>query len=486
MPRRAWMLFVGLCFLPATAVAGGAIVDVTVGPGFTFSPDPVTINAGDTVRWTQAGGFHNVQADDDSWGNKPATGNWVFTHTFTVADVGPNPYYCIVHSTPGGTTMNGVVNVSAPPAMSVDDTLVTDGNLGTTRAFFYIRLSTAGTETASASYATGDGTATTPGDYASTSGTVTFPPGSVLQIVEVPVVNDVAAEGGETFVLNLSAPVGATLGDAQGVATIRDGRSPKGDFNSDTRVDILWRHQGSGQNVAWFMDGLTLLTGRFTDPPAFADVSWNIVGASDFNDNGLTDLLWRNQVSGENVLWFMNGVTLVNGAFTNPAALADVRWKAVGTGDFNLDSRPDILWRHDVAGENVAWFMNGPTLVSGTFLTPSSLADVRWKMAGTGDFDLDGKVDILWRHSTAGELVVWFMNGTVLDRGTFLSPPSLADTGWQIGGTGDYNADGNVDIVWRHGVSGQNVFWFMDGTTLIDGALINTLADTGWQMVGPR
>ena len=36
--------------------------DVTVGPNgsLSFSPDPITISAGDTVKWTWANGGHNV------------------------------------------------------------------------------------------------------------------------------------------------------------------------------------------------------------------------------------------------------------------------------------------------------------------------------------------------------------------------------------------------------------------------------------------
>jgi hypothetical protein len=33
---------------------------------------------------------------------------------------------------------------------------------------------------------------------------------------------------------------------------------------------------------------------------------------------------------GQNVIWFMNGIDLASGTFTNPAALPDVRWTIVG------------------------------------------------------------------------------------------------------------------------------------------------------------
>jgi hypothetical protein len=54
----------------------------------------------------------------------------------------------------------------------------------------------------------------------------------------------------------------------------------------------------------------------------------------------------------------------------------------VGVGDFNLDARSDVLWHHQVSGQAVVWFMNGANLTSGTFTTPNGLSDVRWKVVG--------------------------------------------------------------------------------------------------------
>ena len=34
-----------------------------------------------------------------------------------------------------------------------------------------------------------------------------------------------------------------------------------------------------------------------------------------------------------------------------------------------------------------------------------------WTIAQTGDFNGDGKSDILWRNTTTGETAIWFMNG---------------------------------------------------------------------------
>jgi hypothetical protein len=263
---------------------------------------------------------------------------------------------------------------------------------------------------------------------------------------------------------------------------------PRGDFSRDGHPDLVWRHDFSGENVVWLMNGVDLVSGTFTNPSILADDRWKIVGTNDFNADGQSDLLWRHTSSGENVVWLMNGVNLVSGTFTTPSALTDVRWRMVGTGDFNGDYRPDILWRHDVSGENVLWYMNGTELVSGTFTNPPSLPDTNWKMAGVSDFNGDNHPDIVWHHQVSGEVVLWYMNGANLVSGTFTSPSSLPDTQWRIMAVADFNSDQKPDLVWRQQFSGQNVVWFMDNATLVSGTFTNpsTLADTRWQLAGPR
>jgi Calx-beta domain-containing protein len=75
-------------------------------------------------------------------------------------------------------------------------------------------------------YATADGTAVAGSDYVATSGTLTFAPGTTTQNITVLVNGDVVAEPNETFFVNLSSPVNATIADAQGVGTILNDDAP--------------------------------------------------------------------------------------------------------------------------------------------------------------------------------------------------------------------------------------------------------------------
>jgi hypothetical protein len=72
-------------------------------------------------------------------------------------------------------------------------------------------------------YATSNGTASaTAGDYVAASGSLSFPAGVIAQTVTVVVNSDVRDEADETFNVDLSAAVAATIADSRGVATITD------------------------------------------------------------------------------------------------------------------------------------------------------------------------------------------------------------------------------------------------------------------------
>ena len=83
------------------------------------------------------------------------------------------------------------------------------------------------------------------------------------------------------------------------------------DFNGDANADILWRNTVTGQNMVWYMNGVTF-TGS-ASIPALADTNWAIVGTGDFNSDGKTDILWRNTSTGGNYVWYMDGVTRIGG-----------------------------------------------------------------------------------------------------------------------------------------------------------------------------
>jgi hypothetical protein len=108
------------------------------------------------------------------------------------------------------------------PSLAVSDALVTEGDSGTKNALFTVSLSAASADPVTVDYAAADGSAKAPGDYAAATGTLTFAAGELSKQVAVAVVGETLDELHETYSLDLSNPVGATLGDARGAGTILD------------------------------------------------------------------------------------------------------------------------------------------------------------------------------------------------------------------------------------------------------------------------
>ncbi len=111
------------------------------------------------------------------------------------------------------------------PVVSVSDATKTEGSGGITtiNATFTITLSAPAPGTISVVYQTGNGTAEAPADFtAKAPTTLTFSKGQTSKTVNVSIARDRIDEPDEIFFLLLTSPVGMTIGDGTGTATIVD------------------------------------------------------------------------------------------------------------------------------------------------------------------------------------------------------------------------------------------------------------------------
>ena len=94
------------------------------------------------------------------------------------------------------------------------------------------------------------------------------------------------------------------------------------------------------------------------------------------------------------------------------------------------------------------------------------------RRAGT-DLDGDGRTDLLWRHGPSGGNAAWLMNGAST-RAAGLLPTVGAP--WETVDAGDLDGDGKADVLWREPTSGVNAVWFMNGTAVASSALLPPVA----------
>jgi hypothetical protein len=342
--------------------------------------------------------------------------------------------------------------------------------------------------------------------------------GSLSVYLSVAVIGDTEVEPDETIEIRVenlrpssdsAGPVSYTLkagkivnDDGIGGAGEPERTRPLGrvlDFNRDGRSDVLWHNTATRESQIWYMNAAAR-TGRATvgvlgGGSAIPDAPWTIVGAGDFDNDGESDILWHNDVSRETQIWYMNGASRSGRATVEltpgVASLADAPWRIASTGDFNGDGRLDILWQNSASRETAIWYMNGATRTGRATVTAApggapALADAPWKIVGTGDFNLDGQTDILWHNPATRETAIWYLSGAsrtsratvgVSDAGS-----ALADVPWTIVGAGDFNQDGHVDILWHNDATRETAIWYMTGA-LRTGREFVTVTDEGPALV---
>ncbi len=222
--------------------------------------------------------------------------------------------------------------------------------------------------------------------------------------------------------------------------------------------------------------------------------NWQTLACNDDDVSGVTTTsrLSYNVAGGVSYLLLVGGYASGSGSLrisANFAAQAQTPPPAPSSpvvGDFNGDGKTDLLWHHRGVGSLCVWFMNGRQRIGSSVLTPSQVPDTRWWVVGTPDMNGDGKPDLLWRHQGVGSVAIWFMNGVT--RSSAATVGQMADVRWRIGGVGDFNADGHNDILWQNTSDGSLLVWLMDGATHIGSTPLTPaqVGDPRWWVVAVR
>ena len=219
-----------------------------------------------------------------------------------------------------------------------------------------------------------------------------------------------------------------------------------GDYNGDSRDDVLWRNS-NGDVTNWLGADNGGFTGNAANSYNNPGASWTVAGTGDFNGDGRDDILWRNS-NGDVTNWLgqANGNFTGNAAnsYNNPGA----SWSVAGTGDFNGDGRDDILWRNS-NGDVTNWLGTATGGFVGNAANSYNNPGVGWSVAGSGDFNGDGRDDVLWRNSN-GDVTNWLGTATGGFVGNAANSYNNPGAGWTVEGTGDFNGDGRDDILWRN------------------------------------
>lgn len=218
-----------------------------------------------------------------------------------------------------------------------------------------------------------------------------------------------------------------------------------GNFNSDNKADLL---EVDGNHLITkfiYMNGL--LTPSTATVTGTQPENTLVLGAADFNNDGLDDLLLRSTVSGDIYISLLSvGQTELSYTLVKPVANTLV---FKGLTDLNSDNYADIVWQDTETEQIIIDFMSGETVLStNTIYAPG------FEVAGVGHFLSDSDYRLLIRGSL-GEVYI----GKIDAGDALLTPYGSLTNSNDIADIADYNGNGYDDILWRTIGSKTNGIW---------------------------
>ena len=209
-------------------------------------------------------------------------------------------------------------------------------------------------------------------------------------------------------------------------------RTVKSDINGNGISDVMFQYNADHQ-VGFWLDGKNNWQGQGLAEPA----EWQVLGAYDMDSNGKADIVMVgnitiNGVKGAYIGFRKDGDTSTWQNISHLTNYNNIEWKVkVGniTGNTGKNS---IVWHAPELGALGIWAdgTNQWVSITGWF-------DNSWNMLGTGDFDGDGKDEILLRNNNSLY--------TVNINSKFTSLGTASD--WKVCAIGDFSGDGKDDLV---------------------------------------
>ncbi|HYW74427.1 MAG TPA: FG-GAP-like repeat-containing protein [Pyrinomonadaceae bacterium] len=348
-----------------------------------------------------------------------------------------------------GNTVNGSFNVTVvdePPVLTVPGDIPDSSSTSAGRVVTYVASAT---DTVSGNL---------PVNCNHPSGT-TFPIGQT--VVTCTATDSAGNATTRSFTVFMSLCLGCTVPTFAPAAFYSAGGSTgyivNGDFNEDGYPDLVT----SGPRSPWDSGGpvnilINAGNGSFGPPIGLGIDNGKGIAVADFNRDGHLDLVVADNSSYALVIFYGNG----HGEFSAPLynyALGGFGTAMLATGDFNADGKPDILAGLGMYGNWPAAVLLGDGV--GLSDTPVSFGDGNWTdgvSAVAADFNGDGKLDFFVDENN--QPVLGFGDG----HGGF-STQSFS-TGSYFISAADFNGDGKADLVTDRGT-----LYFSDGTTFNEG-----------------
>lgn len=210
----------------------------------------------------------------------------------------------------------------------------------------------------------------------------------------------------------------------------------KGDIDGNNISDILFQYTGGDNQLGFWMNGTSSWQGQGMAQPT----DWEVKGAFDMNVDGKADIVLVgnvtvNGVKGAYIGYYDGGDTSkwVNiGYLTNTD---NINWN-IKVGNVTGRWENSIIWHAPELGVLGVWTdgTDNWTQIKGGFSGD-------WVLKGTGDFNGDGKAEILFDYK--GTFYTTDINGKLTPLGDGFG----SEQGWEFAAIGDFSCDGQDDMI---------------------------------------
>ena len=229
----------------------------------------------------------------------------------------------------------------------------------------------------------------------------------------------------------------------------------RADFDGDGAADLVTR-QGDTARL-WLMQGARVAKQM---PLPAVPPGAELVGIGDYDGNRSSDLLWEDPETGVLTLWRMDrGAVTATAALDRASLPAQESWLVGGSGDFDGDGRDDVLFFSRKRGEVEVWKFDASGGVAAR--TRSSGHRGAWSVSAVTDSDGDGLAEVVWLDELTRAIEVQIPGAAPLALGT-LEPT------WRILAALDGDGDGAAELLLNEVKTRALQLWYLDsqGVTL--------------------
>jgi hypothetical protein len=255
-----------------------------------------------------------------------------------------------------------------------------------------------------------------------------------------------------------------------------------GDINRDGFNDVVYRNTTNGEEsvyIAFLGEGGRIIGQDYVKfqnqlSKTEDNANWQIRGLSDMDGNGTLELVLHNAQLDRTAIWYLpsdGSTNLTDVKFvTRGSAIAGLQspgTNLVGVGDFDGDGKSELLFRNNLTDRTTLWKLNGAAVVQAQLLIPTGQSS--WEIKLVADFNNDGRADIAWQNTSNGQSAIWL--STAGPTGTITAPATAANSfllpapgaNWSFEAAADFNHDGTNDIVLRNKVDDTLRIWTIRG-----------------------